>query len=66
MPSDSSVPRRWLDDILYHIQIANEFVGSIAYDSFKNESWPIWVEEKAPPQPPTRPARQFWPSDSSW
>jgi uncharacterized protein with HEPN domain len=37
MPSDSSVPRRWLDDILYHIQIANEFVGSITYDSFKND-----------------------------
>jgi len=37
MPSDSSVSRRWLDDILYHIKTANEFVGSIGYDAFKDD-----------------------------
>ena len=34
MPFDPAHERRWLNDILYHIDLADNFVFGLAYDSF--------------------------------
>jgi len=37
MPSDRHALLRWLDDISHHISLAEEFLGDIAYDVFKDD-----------------------------
>jgi hypothetical protein len=34
MPFDPVRARRWINDILYHIDLADNFVFGLAYDSF--------------------------------
>lgn len=37
MPSDSSATRRWLNDIRYHIELAQSFVGALGYEEFRDD-----------------------------
>lgn len=37
MPFDPARARRWLNDILYHIDLADNFVFGLAYDSFSDD-----------------------------
>lgn len=37
MPSDSSATSRWLNDILYHINLAQSFVAGLEYQDFEND-----------------------------
>jgi uncharacterized protein with HEPN domain len=37
MPSDPEKTRRWLSDILYHIDLATGFAAWIDYDTFQND-----------------------------
>jgi uncharacterized protein with HEPN domain len=37
MPSESEATRRWLKDILYHIDLAQGFVAGLDYDAFEND-----------------------------
>ena len=37
MPSEQSPTRRWLNDILYHIQLAQSFVAGLDYEAFRDD-----------------------------
>lgn len=37
MPSEASAARRWLNDIIYHIDLAESFVAGLDYEAFKDD-----------------------------
>src|SRR5665213_2862130 len=37
MPSEPSPTHRWLNDILYHIQLAQSFVAGLDYEAFRDD-----------------------------
>ena len=43
MPSDASDLRRWLDDIRYHITLAQTFAAGMNYDAFRDDLRTIYA-----------------------
>jgi len=37
MPSEAATTRRWLNDIRYHIELAQGFIAGIAYEAFRDD-----------------------------
>jgi uncharacterized protein with HEPN domain len=43
MPSESEATRRWLNDIRYHIELANGFIAGLNYDTFKDDTLRLYA-----------------------
>jgi uncharacterized protein with HEPN domain len=43
MPSDRQQTKRWLIDIRHHIAMAESFIGSMDYDSFKDDTLRLYA-----------------------
>lgn len=43
MPSEIDASRRWLNDILYHIELAQGFVSGISFEKFKDDDLRLYA-----------------------
>lgn len=43
MPSEAESTKRWLNDIHYHIDLANSFIIGIEYDTFRDDNLRLYA-----------------------
>ena len=43
MPSEAEATRRWLNDIRYHVEMANGFIAGLDYDAFKDDNLRLYA-----------------------
>ena len=43
MPCESEATRRWLNDIRYHIEMAQGFIAGMNYDVFKDDNLRLYA-----------------------